>query len=193
MHLRNYLQTKHSTLLQFFTRTTESRRSRGASVSGISYSSRHQNVTKRKFMFSDKTLSKSSEFYYLEPGLYLSITEIVDAMNTLIQERHNQSENCITVKVSRRTQKVKSFFPKKGSGLPFFITDLEHIFGGNEGIEFGVILREKCPHKPEIAYIVTIYSLMIYTDLIESNNVGDTKAPLLRCFFLFRSSSMETK
>ena len=60
-------------------------------------------------MFFDKKLSKSSEFYYLEPGLYPSITDIVEAMNILIQERHNHSKNFITVKVSRRTQKVEIF------------------------------------------------------------------------------------
>ena len=57
-------------------------------------------------MFFDKKLSKSLEFYSLEFGLHSSITDIVEAMNTLIQERHNPNENCITVKVSRRTQKV---------------------------------------------------------------------------------------
>ena len=45
------------------------------------------------------------------------------------------------------------------------------------------MLRRKGPHKPECAYaIVRIHSLIIYTDLIEYNIVGDTKAPLLRCF-----------
>ena len=45
------------------------------------------------------------------------------------------------------------------------------------------MLRGKGPHKPEFAYdIVRIPSLMIYTDLIEYNISGDTKAPLLRCF-----------
>ena len=45
------------------------------------------------------------------------------------------------------------------------------------------MLRGKGPHKPESAYDnVRIHSRMIYTDLIEYNIVGDTKAPLLRCF-----------
>ena len=45
------------------------------------------------------------------------------------------------------------------------------------------MLKGKGPHKPEFAYdIVRIHSLMIYTDLIEYNILGDTKAPLLRCF-----------
>ena len=143
----------------------------------------YQNVTEGIFMFFDKKLSKSSAFYYLEPGLYPSVTGIVEAMNTLIQETHNHSKNCITVKVSRGMQKVEIYLADEGSGLAFFITDLGHIFGSNVGIEFGVMLRGKGPHKPEFAYdIVRIHSLMIYTDLIEYNIVGDPKASLRRCF-----------
>ena len=135
--------------------------------------------------FFDKKLSKSSEFYYLESGLYPSITDIVEAMNILIQERHNHSENCIKVKVSRKTQKVEICLANEASGLAFFSTDLGHIFGSNVGNEFGVMLKGKRPHKPEYAYdIVRIHSLMIHTDLIEYNIVGDTMVPLL-CFFPF--------
>ena len=89
-------------------------------------------------------------------------------METLIQERHNHSESCVTVKVSRRKQKSEIYLANKGSGLAFFSTNLGHIFGSNVGNEFGVMLRKKGPHKPEFAYdIVSIQSLMIYTDLIE--------------------------
>ena len=134
-------------------------------------------------MCFDEKLSKLSEFYYLEPGLYPSILDIVEAMNTIIQERHNHSENCITVKKSRKTQKVEVYLAKEGSGLAFFSTDIGHIFGINVGNEFGVMLRRKGTLKPEFACdIVRIHSVMIYTDLIEYIIVGDTKAPLLRCF-----------
>ena len=103
-------------------------------------------------------------------------------MNTLIHKRHNYSENCITDKVSRRRQKVEIYFADGRSGLAFFSTDLGHILGSNAGSEVGVMLRGKGPHKQEFAYdIVRIHCLMIYTDLIEYNTVGDTKAPLLRC------------
>ena len=71
-----------------------------------SYPSMHQNITEGYFKFFDKKHSKSTSTYNLEPGLYTSITDIVEAMNTLIQERNNHNETCITVKVSRRTQKV---------------------------------------------------------------------------------------
>ena len=152
-------------------------------ISEISYTSMYQNVTEGIFMFFDKKLSKSSDLYYLERGLYPSITDIVEAMNILIQERHNHSESCIKVKVSRRTQRVEIYLANEASGLAFFSRDLGHIFGSNVGNGFGVMLRGKGPHKPEFAYdIVRIDSLMIYTDLIEYNIVGDTKAPLLRCF-----------
>ena len=152
-------------------------------ISEISNPSMYQNVTEGKFMFFDRKLSNSSELYYLETGLYPSIMDIVEAMNILIQERHNHSENCIKIEVSRRTQEVEIYLAKEGSGLAFCSTDLGHIFGSNVGNAFGVLLRGKGPHKPDFAYdIVRIHSLMIYTDLIEYKIVVDTKVPLLRCF-----------
>ena len=112
-------------------------------------------------MFFDKKHSQSSAFYNLEPDLYPSNTGIVEAMNTLIQERYKHGENCIKVKVSRRTQKVGIYLADEGSGLAFFSTNLGHIFGSNVCIEFGALLRGKGPHKPEFAYnIVRIQSLM---------------------------------
>ena len=52
-------------------------------------------------MFYDDKLSKRRKAYYLQPGLYSSITDIVEAMNTLIQERNNHRDTCITIEVSR--------------------------------------------------------------------------------------------
>ena len=59
----------------------------------ISYPSMYQIVKEGKFMSFDKKNSKWSEFYYLEPGLYPPIMDIVEAMNTVIQERHNHSKS----------------------------------------------------------------------------------------------------
>ena len=109
-------------------------------------------------------------------------------MNSLSQERHNHSENSITIEVPRRTQKVEIYVANEGSGLALLGRDLGHIFGSNVGTEFGVLLRGKGPHKPEFAYdIVRIHSLMICTDPIEYKMVGNTKAPLLRCLlFIYK-------
>ena len=68
----------------------------------------------------------ASEYYYLEPGLYPSITDIVEATDTLFQETRNHSETCTTVKVSRRTQKVKIYLENEKSGHAFFSMDLGH-------------------------------------------------------------------
>ena len=104
-------------------------------------------------------------------------------MNILFQEKHNHSENCSKVELSRRTQRIEIYHANEGSGLVFSSTDLGHIFGSNVANEFGVMLRGKVPHKTEFASdIVRIHSLTIYTNLIEYNIVGDTKAPLLCCF-----------
>ena len=86
-------------------------------ISEKSYPSMYQNVTAGKFIVFDKKLSKSSEFYDLEPGLYPCITDIVEAMNILIQEKHNHSENCLKVKVSRKTQTVEIYLANEASGL----------------------------------------------------------------------------
>ena len=44
----------------------------------------NQNKTEGKFKFFDKKFSQSTATYNLEPGLYTSITDFVEAMNTLI-------------------------------------------------------------------------------------------------------------
>ena len=103
-------------------------------------------------MFFDENPSKSTLTYNLEPGLYTSITDIVEAMNTLIQERNNHNETCIAVKVSRRKQKVVFMLANDTSGLAICSTDLGHIFGNNVGNEFGVLMIGKGSYEPEFAY-----------------------------------------
>ena len=160
----------------------------GCNFRNIPYPLMYRNITEWKFKFFDEKLSKSTSTYNLEPGLYTSITDIVEAMNRLIHERNNHNETCITVKVSRRTQKVVIMLANDTSRLAFCSTDLGHIFGNNVGNEFGVLMIRRGPHEPEFAYdIVRIRSLMIHSNLVEYNIVGDTKAPLLRCFPLSQS------
>ena len=107
----------------------------------------------------------------------------MEAMNTPIQERKNHRDTWITIKVSRVTQKVKAYPANEESSLAVFSTDLGHIIGGDVRNDSGILMRGEEPHEPTFAYdIVRIHSLMIYTDIVEYNFVGDTKAPLLRCF-----------
>ena len=69
------------------------------------------------------------------------------------------------------------------SGFAFCSTDLGHSFGNNVGNHFGVLMKGKGPREAQFSYdIVRIHSLMIYSDLVEYNILGDTKTRLLRCF-----------
>ena len=68
-------------------------------ISEISYPSMYQNVTVGKFMYFDSRHSEKVETLYLEPGLYSSITDIVQAMNICIGERLSLIRQFITIKV----------------------------------------------------------------------------------------------
>ena len=43
-------------------------------------------ILQGKIMFHDEKLSKTTEAYYFEPEQYSTITDIVEAMNTLINK-----------------------------------------------------------------------------------------------------------
>ena len=104
-----------------------------------------------KFHVFYEKFSKSSSTYSVELGLYTSLTDVVEAMNTLIQERNNHSETCITVKVSRRTQKVVIMLTNDTSGLAFCSTDLGHIFSNIVGNNFGGTDDRESLHEPDFA------------------------------------------
>ena len=94
-------------------------------------------------MFFDEKLSKSTSTYNVTPGPYTSIADIVETMNTRIQEISNHNETCIRVKVSRRTQKVVIMLANDTSGLAFGSTDLGHTFCNNVGNKIWVLLIGK--------------------------------------------------
>ena len=142
----------------------------------------YQNVTEGKLMFHEEKIYKITEAFYLEPGLYSSITDVEEAMNTLIQERNYHRHTCITIKVSRLTQQVKVYLANEESSLAILNTDLGYVFGGDVRNDLGILMRGKGSHEPTFAYdMVPIYPVMICTDIVEYNFVGDTKAPVRRC------------
>ena len=81
-----------------------------------------------KFLFHDNDLSKTKDYYYLQPGIYPSITDIEEEMNSLIQSRKNHNTTCIGVKVDRRTQKVAFWLVVDELSLVISSIDLGHIF-----------------------------------------------------------------
>ena len=83
-------------------------------------------------------------------------------MTTIIQEKNNNRDTCITNKVSRVTQKVKVYLANEESSRAIASTDLGHIFGGDVRNDLGILMRGKGPHEPTFAHdIVRIHPLMI--------------------------------
>ena len=152
----------------------------------------YENAKNGKFMFYDDKLSKTAEAYFLVPELYASKTDIVQAMNALIPERNNHRDACITIKVVRVTQK-KVYLVNEESSLAVFSTDLGHIFGRDVRNDLGILMCGKGPLEPTFAYdFVRIHSLMFYTDIVEYNNVRNTKAPCCFAFHSYPSSHLVT-
>ena len=159
-------------------------------ISEISYPSLYQNVTEVKFTFVDGRESpeekRKIQPMHVEPGLYPSIVDIVVAMIDKVRKRKGAQKyeyNGIYVSVDKITQKVAIHLPEDQSVFIIQSADLSHNFGCDlEQNQTGVIMKGKGPHYPQYSYdIIRIHSLMIYSDIIEHNIVGDTKTPLLRC------------
>ena len=116
----------------------------------------------RCYVFFDEKLSKITEPYYLEPGLYSSIPD----MKTLIQERNNRNDNCIRIKVNRVTQKSELYLTNEEYSLVVCSTDLGRLFGGDVRYDLGMIIRGKGLQKPTFTHdVFCIHSRMIYSDI----------------------------
>ena len=103
---------------------------------------------------------------HIEPGLNPSIVDIVVAIH----------------------------LPENQSVFIFQSADLSHFFGCDlEQNQTGVIMKIKGPHYPQYSHdIIRMHSLMIYSDIIEYNIVGDTKTPLMRYISFISNKTNET-
>ena len=136
-----------------------------------------------KFSFHDNESSKTKDYYYLEPGLCHSFTNIVEAMSSLIQIRNNHNTTCIGVKKDPRNQKVAFLLVNDESSLVLSSIDLEHIFERTVLNNREFLMPGKGPHKPLFADdFVRFQSLMIW--FLEYNIVGEAKAPYMLSFHI---------
>ena len=113
-------------------------------------------------------------------------------MSTLNQQRHDLSENCITIKLSLRTHKVKIINAKVIHVLKLFNTELEHVCGRDVAYDFEMVLRRRGLHKPEFAYyIIRIHSSMISTYLIDYFLLASQKLPCCLVLRFFKGTSWD--
>ena len=151
-------------------------------ITELLYPSLYQNITEGKFFYLDEATpdTKPSDYYTLDPGLYPSISDIVNEMNRKIQEREKYEKTSIKLHVNKITQRISLSIPNQNSLLVIFSANLCHVFGCEEAVYcMGVFTSEA---GPKFNYdIVRIHTLMIYSDVVGYNIVGNTKAALLRC------------
>ena len=145
----------------------------------------YQNITEGKFFYLDEATpdTKPSDYYKLDPGLYPSISDIVNELNRKIQQREKYEKTPIKLHVNKITQRISLSLPNQNS-LPVILSaDLCHVFGCEEAVYgIGVFMIGAGPLFSKFPYdIVRIHTLMIYSDFVEYNIVGDTKGALFRC------------
>ena len=104
-------------------------------------------------------------------------------MNKKNQEREKYEKTPIKLKVNRITQRISLGLTNKNSLLVIFSTNLFQVFGCEEAVYgMGISMSGAGPHFPKFPCdIVRIHTLMTFSDIVEYNIIGDTKAALLRC------------
>ena len=68
------------------------------------YPSMYQIFTEDKVLHYNEKLTKRKGFYNLEPGVFFSITDLVETKSLLISNRDNHNKTCVRVKKSRITK-----------------------------------------------------------------------------------------
>ena len=67
-----------------------------------------QKCYRKKFhVFLKRNFQFGSEFHSLVPDLHLSLTDFVEVLNTLIQEKHNQNESVSKLRYIEELKKLK--------------------------------------------------------------------------------------
>ena len=128
---------------------------------------------------------KPSDYYTHEPGLYPSISDIVNEMKKKIQERDKYDKTPMRLHVNKITQQISFRLPNENSLLVILSADLCHVFGCAEAVYgMDIFMSIAGSHFLKFPYdIVRIHTLMIYSDIVQYNIVGDTKS----CSFTMHS------
>ena len=105
------------------------------------------------------------DYYKPDPGLYPSISDIVNEMNRKIQEQEKYEKTPIKLQVNKITQQIFLNLPIQNSLIVIFSADLCHVFGCEEAVYgMGVFMSGAGPHFPKFHYdIVRIHTLMTYS------------------------------
>ena len=170
-------------------------------LSAITVPANVKNVTKSSFIAytpvitadeenGDEEYSYLREIYDIDPGLYENPDHILEALKKATKMDFDYSINAVTGKL---TWKFKRF-----QGFSFRSYEIPNILGfeavkdfyyGEEGIHVGFKSLEQLDHFHETFELTGDYPVditggrnlfFVYINIIEYQNVADSKAPLLR-------------
>lgn len=148
----------------------------------ITYPALYNNITEGNFCYaSDKKDDTGSclDIVHIRPGLYLSVDEILIAMNDAVKESRRDDEVNLKWRTDNLSQQVEISLQSEDSKFVVYSQDLSSILGFHKN----EALTGKGPHTSIYPIdILRIHSVMVYTDIVQHTIVGDTRAPILRCF-----------
>ena len=154
----------------------------------ISYPAWYNNITEGKFRYkpdSDSPVYKLS----IAQGLYPNIQSVIIAMQTEITTVLNNAEHGMEISVNEFKKKIEFQFANNGALLNLASNDIANVIGFPSPC-----LIPPAANVAMLPYdIQRIHTVMVYTDIIQHGIIGDTKAPILRCFPLtprFKNESL---
>ena len=144
----------------------------------ISYPTMYLNVTDGRFRYKSGASDVNFEQVLEIPtGFYASTEQVLHRMRDQIKLHHSDDELYWTI--DELTSKLEVKLPEARSALNIMSGDISHILG----FPMSVLLIGEGPHYSNFPVdILRIHSVQVYTDIIEYSIIGDTMAPVLRCF-----------
>ncbi len=145
----------------------------------ISYPALYHNITDGRFRYRENANEDGSCVCRIPAGLYHSLTDILRAMQDAVKTVNPHRSVNFTWNVVSRNQSLTINLPNSSSILNIIGSDLAHILG----FPSSFLLFGEGPHESMYPIdILRYHSVMVYADIIEHGIIGDTRAPVLRCF-----------
>jgi len=134
----------------------------------------------------------------IKPGLYQNVGEILDEIHKQIKDYYKfafsedpKTYNFFSYRINTITQKLEIKISEDEGQIILYSDDLKAILGYNSNTALNGIIYNK-EHRNNEDWIQAQYpvdiqrlhTLLVYTDIIEHQIVGDTNAPLLRSIAL---------
>ncbi len=162
----------------------------------ICFPEKVKNIVYGEYGMTSKRLKNEWRYTQLKHGLYRNVSEILDEMHDnfkLLNELEfgvavKDQPNVFSYRHSATTGAVEIKMLEEGAQLRLKAADLRAVLGYDEAVGLDGIAHfedagagEKGWVKSQYpADIQRLHTMMVYTDIIEHQIIGDTTAPLLR-------------